>query len=897
MTKAALRLPDGSDAAVVRRNSAALKRHTFTTSRLLEFTSERELALQTGHPAEQWPLVIAKELGDNALDACEEKGIAPDLSFTVTAKVGEASITVTDNGPGIPPDTVAHLLDFSVRVSSREAYVSPTRGAQGNALKTLIAMPFALDRDMAAPVIIDACGVRHSIRINVDAVKQHPIAVHEQESSACKNGTAVTVPWPDVSLLTLREQKTRFLQIVHGFALLNPHATVHVDWNGQRFTYKAIDPDFSKWLPSNPTPPCWYDAARFERLLAAYGNENGSRTVREFVSEFRGLSGSAKVAEVLDDTGLARITVGQMFTAEGKPRPQLRGLLDAMQQQTSAVKPADLGVIGKYNLMHRFAAFDADLESFEYKRVLGTDADDLPYVIEAAFAHVPDPENEIMRAVITGVNFSPAIVNPFRQLGLGGEGLERVLAGQRVESTEPVIVAVHFTCPVITYLDRGKSSIALGGGEPEAGAKEEKENPDFYLNEVNTLDDDSPAGQLIMAVKSVTKRWFKQRKAEDRNRSARINRQVALQRSRRVTQKQAAFAVMEQAYLDASANDTLPANARQVMYAARDEIQTDSGKPLNDSYFTQTLLPDYIAERDPEWKDNVAYDDRGHFSEPHTEITIGVGTLAVRGYLGEMAEPSLHAGFDAKVKTCGPSGRFGGALFVEKEGFDALFESADIARRYDLAFMSCKGISVTAARELADQMCAEYDIPLYVLTDFDKSGFVGAGTFERDNRRYTYQNKIKVVRLGLRLDDVRAIAAQRGVSVDSLAEKTYDRGEPEVRRRNMRLNGASAEEAEFLLDRRVELNALRSDELVAFVERKLQANAVHKLVPSQDTLADAYCMFTRGVEIRQLVQQELAKPDGSAAPADLEQRVRAYLLKHPEVSWDYAVAVIAGWAS
>ena len=48
MTKAALRLPDGSDAAVVRRNSAALKRHTFTTSRLLEFTSERELALQTG---------------------------------------------------------------------------------------------------------------------------------------------------------------------------------------------------------------------------------------------------------------------------------------------------------------------------------------------------------------------------------------------------------------------------------------------------------------------------------------------------------------------------------------------------------------------------------------------------------------------------------------------------------------------------------------------------------------------------------------------------------------------------------------------------------------------------------------------------------------------------------
>lgn len=41
-------------------------------------------------------------------------------------------ITITDNGPGIPAETVAGILDFAVRVSSREAYASPTRGAQGN---------------------------------------------------------------------------------------------------------------------------------------------------------------------------------------------------------------------------------------------------------------------------------------------------------------------------------------------------------------------------------------------------------------------------------------------------------------------------------------------------------------------------------------------------------------------------------------------------------------------------------------------------------------------------------------------------------------------------------------------------------------------------------------------
>ena len=118
-----------------------LERATLRTSRLLDFCSRKELIAQTGHQPEQWPLVVAKELIDNALDACEEAGIAPDLAV----RVDDDGITVTDNGPGIPEDTVESILDFSIRVSSREAYVAPDRGAQGNALKTIIAMPYVLD--------------------------------------------------------------------------------------------------------------------------------------------------------------------------------------------------------------------------------------------------------------------------------------------------------------------------------------------------------------------------------------------------------------------------------------------------------------------------------------------------------------------------------------------------------------------------------------------------------------------------------------------------------------------------------------------------------------------------------------------------------------------------------
>src|SRR5262250_1099548 len=105
---------------------AKLQRTAFRTSRLLDFCSRKELIAQTGHQPDAWPLVLLKELVDNALDACEDAGTAPEVVVTVDGD----GIEVRDNGPGIPAKTVEGVLDFAVRVSTREAYVSPCRGAQ-----------------------------------------------------------------------------------------------------------------------------------------------------------------------------------------------------------------------------------------------------------------------------------------------------------------------------------------------------------------------------------------------------------------------------------------------------------------------------------------------------------------------------------------------------------------------------------------------------------------------------------------------------------------------------------------------------------------------------------------------------------------------------------------------
>ena len=175
-----------------------LERVAFKTSRFLDFASERELTAQIGHAAPEWPLVILKELVDNALDGCEETNTAP--AIMIDASSAKGTIMIADNGPGIAGKTIADILDYRVRVSSREAYVSPTRGAQGNALKTILAMGFALSGEHGETVI-ESRGTAHRIVFAADRIRQEPRIVHTTTRSFIKNGTSVTVHWPDSALL------------------------------------------------------------------------------------------------------------------------------------------------------------------------------------------------------------------------------------------------------------------------------------------------------------------------------------------------------------------------------------------------------------------------------------------------------------------------------------------------------------------------------------------------------------------------------------------------------------------------------------------------------------------------------------------------------------------------
>ena len=437
-----------------------LTRVAFAVSRLMEFCNKRELQNQTGHSVHDWPLVAAKEPFENALDACEEAEVAPNITVIVEPD----RIIVQDNANGIDNGTIESILDYSIRVSSREAYVSPTRGAQGNALKTILAMGYVLEAgDAAGMTIIETRGIAHRIKFRADHIDNQPKIIHTTAPSPISSGTRITIHWPAPDLL----DEERFTQLIRAYVWFNPHLTVRGTWFGREFiNVAATNPHWEKWRPRDPTSPHWYDQQRLQRYLAAHvardRDRGQGRTVREFIAEFRGLSGTARQRQILNEVGCSHQSLTNFFGVDQVNSTGIAKLLEAMQRHSKPVAPKHLGVIGAEHFKARFVAAGGAIDTFKYQCRKGI-ADGIPYVIEFCFGlHAAGLQGGGMRRdFVTGANWSAAITNPFRRFGNTGEGLESTLAKVRASASQPVICALHLASARIQFADRGKSSIIL----------------------------------------------------------------------------------------------------------------------------------------------------------------------------------------------------------------------------------------------------------------------------------------------------------------------------------------------------------------------------------------------------------------------------------------------------
>ncbi len=782
-------------------------REAFTIDRRLEYFSESELTKQIGHAKRHWPLVVLKELIDNAIDNCEENGILPDIEVHVTAE----SITVTDNGTGIPPATVTGMLDFGKRISSREAYRTLSRGAMGNAGKCMLAIPFVIDGTVGV-VDIESQGIRHHITVELDAVEQSPKIDHRQTPGKVKNGTSVTV---NLACQEGGNDEIDFLLFADQYADLNPHLTLHLagdDHDHDYHRHRTVD-RIPKWSPKDPDPPAWYDEESFERLLAATMKADrdcgGDRSVRDFVKGFAGLSGSANLKKVSEDTGTARASLTSLLNCNEFDEGKVKRLLASMQRHGRKPKPTNLGCVGRSHVEYvaKLAGVGGEVK---YKKVSGEDDRGLPFVVEAAFGEIADRDRD--QLIVTGCNFSPSLNRWIT------EDFGALLYQRKVDDYFPALILLHIAQVDPVFLNRGKSVLDCG-------------------RELRSA--------ITTAIESVTRDHYQRMKAAERTAEQRAKKACREERSgdrgSQTTVKDAVFRVLEEAVETVSNGHRYEFNNRELFYIVRPLIQDHTDRQLTQSNF-DAIVDQY--EKENGLVEGRNRDPRGYLLEPHKpdgENKIPLGTKEVDNY-----EIPLHL--------------YNRILYVEKKNL--LNKLGTIGDKYDMAIMAAEGYSVRAGKALLEAAQSGHRMQVFCLHDADPHGYNIARTLSRDSGAHKFN--IEVIDLGFSITE----AIELGLPTETFTrKKSLPKGlklTDEERRyfegTEQSVTGKGGKRVTRWVDcQRVELNALSAypDRFIEWLENKLQSHGVtQKLIPPDEVIATE-AERTRRQEIREEAERRL----------------------------------------
>jgi len=774
-------------------------------SRAAEYMTVRELQAMTGQPQQRFVAVVLKELLDNAMDAAENAGVAPLLrvGWQVDPDADLVQLTVADNGAGIPRATVQRILNFATRTSDKAVYRSPTRGAQGNALKTVLGIPWALG--VRTPVVIEAQGLRHTIRVAVDPAGNLDVQ-HEETPMPPQPGTRITLTMPTGT------QDCDPVYWGRAFAAFNPHISVKIcqdDHAGLACSTTQVDcGDFyqatvafpepwRKYLPSDPTSAWWYSTEDLTRLVFAHiaaRQQPGEKDLllRDFVKQFRNLSANAKAQAVC--AALPGITHLRDFAGQEAAVGTLHA---AMLATGKAPSPEVLGAVGEAHFAHWFTRwYGVKRFWYESKKSLHKG---IPYVVEVAVAETIEGGD-----LWTGLNFSPTFDPPFaeaylRSPHMAASGLtnflQRVHAAPGDQAHAPTAVAVHVVCPTLEFYDRGKTRVQA---------------PVWLANALGSA--------LGKTTKTLYEDEEKRRKnAAKAAREADARERAATRQHPEMTRKEAVFTVLQEAWRHATGDGQYRVSSRFLFYPVRKLIQELTVKALEYDYFSQDLIVEY--QRQGGQLPGLYYDPRGVLYEPHTGTAIPLGTQEVEAY---------HF----------PSWLYDKILYVEKKGVWPILQTARLAERYDMAVVAGEGYATEAIRVLFQAASTHRQYQLFVLHDADPDGYNIARTLREETARMPGY-AVDIIDLGLRWDDAMALgldteefprkrALPEGLLLTATERAAFE-GHPQ--------RGLPWDRHRSWICQRAELNAFTAPELVAYIERRLQETGVRgKIIPPATVL-------------------------------------------------------------
>jgi DNA topoisomerase VI subunit B len=187
-------------------------------------------------------LTTVKEAVDNALDACEQEGILPDIEIEIK-KIGTGSskntdlikITVEDNGPGIDPEDLAKVFGEYL-ASSKFGKGQCSRGQQGIGISAATTWA-QLTNAKGAFVTTKTEAMRKAVKAQIDVdIKANKGVVKNKESIDWNKKSGVRVEFIIDGRVQLNGDGG-LLTYIEGTVLVNPHMNIK---------YRLLDQDWVK---------------------------------------------------------------------------------------------------------------------------------------------------------------------------------------------------------------------------------------------------------------------------------------------------------------------------------------------------------------------------------------------------------------------------------------------------------------------------------------------------------------------------------------------------------------------------------------------------------------------------------------------------------------------------
>ena len=230
------------------------------------FYSNRDLAGFSNPTRSLYTAV--REFVENALDACDQKGILPDVNLTIKAVDPEKSdpkpyiLTVKDNGPGIDAEHIP--LAFGTVLYGSKFGLKQARGMFGlGATMAILYGQITTNKPVTVKSSSDA-KIQNQFEILLDIQKNKPVIVKHTTKEISKKGLSVSICLEgDYS-----KAGNKIRDYVYETSLITPYASITFDDpKGQKFSH----PRFVKDIPAPPTiirpHPHGIDVERIRRMI------------------------------------------------------------------------------------------------------------------------------------------------------------------------------------------------------------------------------------------------------------------------------------------------------------------------------------------------------------------------------------------------------------------------------------------------------------------------------------------------------------------------------------------------------------------------------------------------------------------------------------------------------